>query len=65
VVTRWRATATHTSPVLGVPPTGRRLTVTGVNVARVSNGQIVESWFNFDLLTLLQGIGAIPSPQHA
>ncbi len=36
--------------------------VTGVNVARFAEGKIVESWFNFDMLSLLQQIGAIPAP---
>jgi hypothetical protein len=51
---------THTAPLLGAPPSGRRATVTGANIARFANGKIVESWFNFDMLTLLQQIGVIP-----
>lgn len=64
VMTRWSARATHAGPLNGMPPTGRRATVTGANIARIANGKIVESWFNFDMLTLLQSIGAIPAPGH-
>jgi len=62
VATRWAATATHTGPLMGMPPTGKTVRVTGVNVARFSAGKIAESWFNFDMLTLLQQVGAIPAP---
>jgi predicted SnoaL-like aldol condensation-catalyzing enzyme len=64
VATRWIATATNTGPVQGMPPTGKAVRVTGVNVARFAEGKIVESWFNFDMLTLLQQLGAIPTPEH-
>jgi len=65
VATRWTARATHTGPVMGIPPTGTTAQVTGVNVARFVDGKIVESWFNFDMLTLLQQLGAIPTPEPA
>ena len=62
VATRWSASALHTGSVLGIPPTGKTVRVTGVNVTRFAEGKIVESWFNFDMLSLLQQIGAIPTP---
>ena len=65
VATRWTARATHTGPLPGIAPTGNLVRVTGVNVARFENGQIGESWFNFDMLSLLQQVGAIPAPEHA
>lgn len=65
VVTRWTASATHTGPLQGMLPTGNTVRVTGVNVARFAGSKIAESWFNFDMLSLLQQIGAIPTPEHA
>jgi ketosteroid isomerase-like protein len=64
VASRWIASATNTGPVQGMPATGRPVRVTGVNVARFEDGKIAESWFNFDMLTLLQQLGAIPAPEH-
>jgi predicted ester cyclase len=63
VATRWIASATNTGQVMGMPPTGKTVRVTGVNVTRFAEGKIVESWFNFDMLTLLQQLGAIPTPE--
>lgn len=62
VATRWAVGMTHTGALLGIPPTGKRVSVTGVNVARFAEGKIVESWFNFDMLSLLRQLGAIPTP---
>ena len=62
VATRWIASATNTGSVMGMPSTGKPVRVTGVNVARFAEGKIVESWSNFDMLTLLQQLGAIPTP---
>jgi steroid delta-isomerase-like uncharacterized protein len=64
VATRWTASARHTGPLMGMPATGKTARVTGVNVARFAEGRIAESWFNFDMLTLLQQLGAIPSPEQ-
>jgi predicted ester cyclase len=49
---------------MGMPPTGKTVQVTGVNVARFVVGEIVKSWFNFDMLTLLLQLGAIPSSEQ-
>ena len=65
VVTRWTARGTHRGPLRGMPATGKTVLVTGANVARFADGQIVESWFHFDMLSLLRQVGAIPMPQPA
>jgi len=64
IATRWTASATHTGPLMGMPATGKSVQVTGVNVMRFAEGKIAESWSNFDMLTLLRQVGAIPTPEH-
>ncbi len=61
VVTRWTMTGTHTDALMGIAPTGKRVTVTGVSIARFQSGRLVESWNNWDRLTMLQQLGALPS----
>ncbi len=61
VATRWIASATNTGPLMGMPATGKAVQVTGVNVTRFAEGKIAETWSNFDMLTLLQQVGAIPT----
>ena len=62
VVTRWTATGTHQGDLMGLPPTGKQATVSGIHVDRFAGGKAVESWGIFDQLGLLQQLGAIPAP---
>jgi steroid delta-isomerase-like uncharacterized protein len=60
VAARWVVEATHTGPFGEIPPTGKRVRVTGIAVARIRNGQLVEEHANSDTLGLLQQIGITP-----
>jgi steroid delta-isomerase-like uncharacterized protein len=60
VVTRWTAHGTHTGPLMGMPPSGRSVAVTGTSIERVANGRIAETWVNFDLLGLMTQLGVVP-----
>jgi steroid delta-isomerase-like uncharacterized protein len=62
VVTRWTARGTHQGELMGVPPTGNQVTITGITINRISGGKIAESWTNYDALGMMQQIGAIPEP---
>lgn len=62
VVIRWSGTGTHLGELMGIPPTGRRATVTGISIGRYEGGKLVEEWLNFDALGMLQQLGVIPTP---
>jgi predicted ester cyclase len=49
VSTRWSATMTHTGPGLGFEPTGKSITVTGISIATIHEGLVLEAWNAFDL----------------
>jgi steroid delta-isomerase-like uncharacterized protein len=59
-VHRLRAEGTHLGEFQGMPPTGRRVVVTGVNINRFVDGRVAEAWGFLDMLGLMQQIGAIP-----
>ncbi len=61
VTVRFTSTGTQRGELMGIPPTGKRATVTGINIIRFENGKGVEGWSNFDALGMLQQLGAIPS----
>ena len=62
VVLRWSGRSTHQGEFAGIPPTGKPMTVTGIEIYRFSNGKVVERWGEFDMLGILQQLGAIPAP---
>ena len=61
VVTRWSGHGTHQGELMGIPPTNKQVTVTGIGIDRIAGGQIVESWGEFDQMGMMQQLGVIPS----
>jgi steroid delta-isomerase-like uncharacterized protein len=62
VATRWTITGTHRGDFQGVPPTGRPVTMAGVDISRFVDGKVAEHWAQFDVMGVMQQIGAIPAP---
>jgi steroid delta-isomerase-like uncharacterized protein len=54
---------THSGNGIGVAPTGRRVSITGLVIVRIAGDQIVEAWNVWDQLGLLRQIGAIADPE--
>ncbi len=44
VVSRWTARGTHQGDLMGIAPTGNRVTIKGIDVLRTAEGRIVERW---------------------
>ncbi|MGH9902057.1 MAG: ester cyclase, partial [Pyrinomonadaceae bacterium] len=61
VAARWTARMTHGGDQLGMAATGRQVAVTGMSIIRARDGQIVEAWNNWDILGMMQQIGAGPA----
>ncbi|HUN89137.1 MAG TPA: ester cyclase [Terriglobales bacterium] len=57
VAQRWTVTGTHKAELGPIPPTGKRMSVTGMSIARFEEGKCVESWSNWDTLGLMQQLG--------
>jgi predicted ester cyclase len=58
-------TMTHTGEFRGVAPTGKNITITGVNIYRVVNGKMVEGWNVTDSLDLFTQLGVIEYTEQA
>jgi steroid delta-isomerase-like uncharacterized protein len=65
VVTRYTAQGTHLGTFMGIPPTGKYITVTGISIIRVVNGKVVEEWANGDELGLLHQLEVIPAQDQS
>lgn len=57
VATAFRFTGTHLGELMGVPVTGRHVSVHGTIHSRVEDGRLVEEWELLDLATMYQQLG--------
>ena len=49
--------ADHTGSLMGVPATGKRVSITGIFIARLDDGKLAEYWREEDSLGLMQQLG--------
>jgi len=61
VVTRYVMTGTHNGEFMGVAPTGKRITITGLCLDRIVKGKIVEEWDEWDALSMMRQLGLAPT----
>jgi steroid delta-isomerase-like uncharacterized protein len=60
VANRGAMTGTHQGEFMGVPATGKQVTVPFMDFWRLENGKAVENWVRLDIMGLMQQIGAVP-----
>jgi steroid delta-isomerase-like uncharacterized protein len=61
VVTRARMTGTHEGELMGMLPTGKSVDVQLIDIIRFGNDDLAhEHWGVFDLMTMMQQLGAVP-----
>ena len=60
VAYRWTGRGTHQGELMGMAPSGIRMTITGTAIARISGSKVEEGWQNFDALGMMQQLGVNP-----
>ena len=60
IVARLTFRGTHDGVFLGIPPTGKEVSWSGIWIYRVANGLFAERWHNYDMQGLLEQINAGP-----
>ena len=65
VVARFTMRGTQQGAFMDIPPTGKQVTVTAIDINCISGGKCVEHWMEMDTLGLLQQLGVIPAPGQA
>ena len=65
VVRRYTIRGTHQGEFFGVPATGKRIEMRGIQIDRFEGGKMMEERAEFDLLGALQQLGAVPEPGQA
>jgi steroid delta-isomerase-like uncharacterized protein len=61
VATRWTGRGTHEGDLMGIAPTRKQVTVSGISFSRFDNGKLVEDFSNWDTFGMLQQLGAVPA----
>lgn len=57
VFARFEQGGTHLGPLMGIPPTGKSVQWSEMGILRIAGGQVVESWYESDMLGLFQQLG--------
>ena len=60
VTARFTARGTHNGEFMGLPPTGKAITMTGIEIFRIKDGKIAELWGEVNLMGLMQQLGILP-----
>ena len=61
VVIRYTSRGSQRGAFMGIPPTGKQMTVSSIIIARIADGKIVEEWGLDDQMGMLQQLGIIPA----
>lgn len=62
VVLRFKWSGTHKGEYLGIPPTGKQITVTAICIHRIEGGKVVEQWAEVNVMGMMQQLGVLPPP---
>ena len=60
VAARFTARGIHKGAFMDLVPTGKPITMTGIEIFRIENGKITELWGEANLLGLMQQLGIFP-----
>jgi steroid delta-isomerase-like uncharacterized protein len=60
VASRWTGRGTNTGELMGMPPTGRQITVEGISYNRFADDSVREAWIIWDTFAMMQQLGAVP-----
>jgi steroid delta-isomerase-like uncharacterized protein len=61
VTARFTARGVHKGEFMGLPPTGKPIVMTGIEIFRLKNGKITELWGEANLMGLMHQLGILPS----
>jgi predicted ester cyclase len=65
VAVRIRIHGKHTRDLVGpagaIPPSGRDVDFESLNIIQLSGSKVTEQWISFDMMTVLQQVGAMPA----
>lgn len=65
VVVRMNWTGTHKDEFMGIPATGKSISIEVIDIVRIEGGKFVEHWGIMDNMAMMQQLGVVPEPGQA
>jgi steroid delta-isomerase-like uncharacterized protein len=65
VVLHMTWTGTHEGEFMGIPPTGKSISINVIDILGIAEGKFVEHWGVMDSMAMMQQLGVVPAPSHA
>ena len=65
VVLHMTWTGTHKGEFMGIPPTGKRISINVIDILGMAEGKCVEHWGIMDSMAMMQQLGVVPAPGQA
>jgi steroid delta-isomerase-like uncharacterized protein len=62
VVVRMTWSGTQKGEFMGIPPTGKSVSIGVFDIVRIAGGKLVEHWGQMDNMGMMQQLGVIPAP---
>jgi steroid delta-isomerase-like uncharacterized protein len=62
IVMRWTLTGTHLGDFAEIPPTGRKIKLSGVSISKIVNGKVREQWCYYNQMAGFAQIGFTFTP---
>ena len=63
IASAYTFSGTHNGPLVGIPATGKKVKIRGVQISKFRDEKMVERWGSSDQLGMFQQIGATVIPQ--
>jgi steroid delta-isomerase-like uncharacterized protein len=61
VATRWVVTGSLQQDFMGIPASGQKIRIEGMNFYRLNDGRVTDIWTQFDGVAMMQQLGVIPA----
>jgi steroid delta-isomerase-like uncharacterized protein len=58
-------TGTHEGEFMGIPPTGKSISINVIDILGIAEGKFVEHWGVMDSMAMMQQLGVVPAPGQA
>ncbi len=67
IISRWTFVGTNTDSIGELPPTGKKVSYSGLSLSHITNGKFAESWIIFNVLGMYKQLGftVIPPQEEA